>query len=61
MVSNKLLKDVKRNQREGFALGFFGGGGIFSILILAIYNLFKGSRGRELESKDGKGPESFEL
>lgn len=60
-LSNHRLKNIRREQKEGFALGFFGGGGIFSVLILLVYNLFRGPKSREKESKDGKGPESFEL
>lgn len=64
MNNDYKLREVKRRQREGFVLGFLGGSGLMSAIILAIYNLLRHSDKTdymEINNEIDKGPESFEI
>jgi len=57
-------KQHRRDYRNGFITGFLGGKGLLSAFFLAMRNSSKKSK-KETEkharSKDGKGPENFEI
>lgn len=57
MKQNDSLRDVKNEQAKGFLLGFTGGRGILSALILAGYNFLNRSN---KQPKSDADPASFE-
>lgn len=56
------LKENRRQYSRQFLLGFFGGGGLVSALILALHNYFNRNRSTsKYKTEDDKGPEQFEI
>ena len=64
MNNDYKLREVKKRQREGFVLGFLGGSGLMSAILLVFYNALRSSDKTdymEINNKTDKGPESFEI
>lgn len=57
------LKENRRDYNNKFLLGFFGGKGLLSALILAVLGFLKlrPKNAEKNKSKDGKGPEQFDI
>lgn len=58
MKQNNPLRDVKNEQAKGFLLGFTGGRGILSAIVLAGYNFLNRSNKK---TKSDANPASFEI
>lgn len=57
------LRENRRDYRNKFFLGFFGGSGLFSVLALALYNFLVGKQSKDrqrMDTKEDRGPEQFE-
>lgn len=64
MNQNDRLRENRREYRNKFLLGFFGGSGLISALIFGGYNFFNLNQSNPLgdrQDKEQKSPEQFEI
>ncbi|HLR92874.1 MAG TPA: hypothetical protein VK048_07435 [Atopostipes sp.] len=64
MNQNDRLRENRREYRNKFLLGCFGGSGLISALILGVYNFFNRNQSNPLgdsRDKEQKSPEQFEI